>query len=282
VRRGPFGIRLLTVAVCALAGAALLPAAFPVGRAEHVVGSDPPPATPVVPAPATTPPAAPAPAALPVIDYWTAPRGFPADPAPLSTATVTEALHPLRTLAVYDAPGGRPRARLRPSISAMPFTAPIVARSTGWVAVLLPSVNRRVGWLPAGGWVVRPLRDQLVVRRRAHQLVWMRDGVRRAAWRVATGTAATPTPPGRTFVLGRTPTSGAVYGGLDALALGSVPDDRRSVPAALRRAHTGIHSWYRADAFGRSTSNGCVRTPRDGQRTLLKHIAPGTAVTVVD
>ena len=228
------------------------------------------------------PPAAAAPADLPVIDYRSAPRGFPADPAPRSTAVLTLGLHPTTELAVYDRPGGRPRAFLPRSIGGLPVVVPIVRRSTGWVAVLLPSVNRRMGWLPATGWTRRPLRDQLVVRRRTHELTWIRDGTPAGRWTVAVGRAATPTPPGRTFVLGRTAAHGAVYGGLDALALGSVPDDRRALSPGLRGAHTGIHSWYRDDAFGRHATNGCIRVPKPGQRALLRDIAPGTAVVVLD
>lgn len=239
-----------------------------------------PSAAPRTPEP--TLPAAPAPPGLPVIDYWTAPRGFPADPASLALRTLTEGLHPTRSIAVYDAPGGRPRARLKPEISGMPLVLPIADRRSGWVAVLLPTVNRRIGWLPAKGWSARPLRDHLIVQRRTHKLTWRRDGARQAVWTITTGTAATPTPLGRSFVLGRTPTSGSVFAGLDALALSSVPDDRRSLPAALRGAHTGIHGWFNDDAFGRSASNGCIRMPAAAQRTLLKHIDHGTVVTVVD
>jgi L,D-transpeptidase catalytic domain len=230
----------------------------------------------------TAPPAAAAPVGLPVIDYWTSPRGFPADPAPRSTAALTVGLRATTRLVLYDSPGGRPRAFLPRSISGVPVVVPLVARSTGWVAVLLPSVNRRMGWLPATGWVPRALRDQLVLRRRTHELTWLRDGIRRGSWTVSVGAPATPTPLGRTFVLGRTTPGGAVYAGLDALALGSVPDDRHSVSAGLRGAHTGIHSWYRTDAFGRNASNGCIRVPPTGQRTLLKNIAPGTTLIVVD
>jgi hypothetical protein len=228
------------------------------------------------------PPAAPAPAGLPVISYWRAPRGLPADPGRLSTAAVTEGLHPTARRVVYDAPGGTPRAFLPPSISGMPVTVPIVQRRTGWVAVLLPSINRRLGWLTVEGWVRRPLRDQLVLRRRTHELTWLRAGSRRTSWTVATGAPATATPLGRTFVLGRVTTGGALYAGLDALVLGSVPDHRKSLPPALRAGHTAIHSWYRTSSFGRSTSNGCIRVPRKGQRTLLKNIAAGTVVTVID
>jgi hypothetical protein len=226
--------------------------------------------------------AAPAPPGLPVIDYWTAPRGFPADPAARSLAAITEGAHPHRSIAVYDAAGGRPRARLESQISGMTLVLPITERRSGWAAVLLPTANRRIGWLPPKGWTARPLRDHLIVQRRTHRLTWRRNGVRRASWTVATGTAATPTPLGRSFVLGRTPTSGSVYAGVDALALSSVPENKRSLPEGLRGAHTGIHGWIHEDAFGRSSSNGCVRMPRGAQNTLLKHIDHGTLVTVTE
>jgi lipoprotein-anchoring transpeptidase ErfK/SrfK len=226
--------------------------------------------------------ASPPPDGLPVIDYWTAPRGFPADPTPSLTTAATEGLHPTKKLAVYDAPGGKPKAMLPPTISKLPVIVPIVNRRTGWVAVLLPTANRRIGWLPAKGWVKRELKDHLLVQRNKHKLTWYRDGAERASWTVATGTSATPTPLGRTFVLGRTGTRGAVYAGVDALALGSVPDDKGSVAESLQGAHTGIHGWSNPSAFGRSVSNGCVRMPREAQKTLLKNIGPGTLVTVVD
>jgi L,D-transpeptidase catalytic domain len=269
--------RLLLLALFVLAGVA----------GDGITASGPrttPPAVVVTPVVTTetVPPAAAAPHGLPVIDYWTSPRGFPADPAPRSTADLTVGLRAKTRLVLYDSPGGRPRAYLPSSISGVPVVVPVVARRTGWVAVLLPSVNRRVGWLPATGWAPLTLPDQLVLRRRTHELTWLRDGLRQASWTVAVGTAATPTPLGRTFVLGRTTTHGGVYAGLDALALGSVPDDRHALSAAFRGAHTGIHSWYRADVFGRDTSNGCIRVPRAGQRTLLTNIAPGTSLLVLD
>ncbi|MFG1993384.1 L,D-transpeptidase [Actinoplanes sp. NPDC048988] len=228
--------------------------------------------------------ARPAPRDLPVIDYWGAPSGFRRDAAPASMAAIPEGLRPLRKLAVYDAPGGRPRAFLPKSISGLPVTLPIVERRPGWAGVLLPSLNRRVGWIPESrrGWEVRRLRDQLVLHRREHRLVWLRDGRPRADWEVAVGAPRTPTPPGRTFVLGRTITVGGVYAGLDALVLGAVPDDRDALAPALRNGHTGIHAWSRRSAFGRSVSNGCVRLPAGAQRTLLRHLASGTPVHIVD
>lgn len=278
---------LVGLAVCLTAAAGFLSRTDdPPVAAPPPVASPSPSATrsPAVPPRTAEPtlPAAPAPPGLPVIDYWTAPRGFPADPDPGTLRTPASGLHPTRSIAVYDAPGGRPRARLRPEISGMALVLPIVERRAGWVAVLLPTANRRIGWLPRRGWSARPLRDHLILQREQHRLIWRRDGVRRATWTVTTGATATPTPLGRSFVLGRTSTSGSVFAGLDALALSSVPEDRRSLPAGLRGAHTGIHGWSDSSVFGRSVSNGCIRMPAAAQRTLLRHIGHGTPVTVVN
>jgi hypothetical protein len=236
---------------------------------------------PAVPAPPALR-ARPAPETLPVIDYGPAPAGFQAEPAPLSTDPLTEGLRPLRRVGAYDAPGGRPRAFLAPDIFGVPLTIPIVDRRAGWVAVLLPSANRRIAWVPPGGWSVVPLRDLLVVARSTHRLTWWRNGAPVRSWRVSLGHSSTPTPLGRTFVLGRSTLSGRVYAGTDVFALGAVPDDPHSVPSGLRGAHIGLHTWYHDGELGQNTTNGCIRLTRSGQRLLLTEIAPGTAVVVVD
>ncbi|WP_327009224.1 L,D-transpeptidase [Dactylosporangium sp. NBC_01737] len=236
------------------------------------------PASPA--APATTPPAAAAAAGIPTITYTRAASGFPADPDQSSTVPLTEALHPTAKLAAYDAPGGNARAYLTPEISGVQLVMPIVARQAGWVAVLLPTINRSVGWLPGGGWSTVPLRDQLVVRRGAFTLTWVRDGVAQQTWTVTVGAAATQTPLGRTFVLGRSTLPSKVYAGLDVLALGAVPDDKGAVAEGLQDAHTGIHAWYRNE-FGFRRSNGCVRMPPAAQKVLLDSVPSGTSVVVL-
>lgn len=275
---------LLVLALGALAGVGRL--MWPAPASMVWVQPQPVASAPAAAQPSTQPAklvVTPPPADLPVIDYVHVPGGFPADGQPSSTTPLTEGLHPTGQVAVYDAPGGEPRAFLPSQISGVEVTVPIVDRRSGWVAVLLPSVDRRVGWLPErAGWSARQLTDQLILRRTAHQLTWLRAGVLKGTWTVATGTAQTPTPLGRTFVLGRTTPEGQVYAGLDALVLGSVPEEREALAPGLRNGHTAIHSWYRASAFGHSVSNGCIRVPQPGQRTLLQEIAPGTPVTVID
>ncbi|WP_249998017.1 L,D-transpeptidase [Actinoplanes sp. M2I2] len=232
--------------------------------------------------PAPIPKAAPAPPGLPTISYWHAAQGFPHDPAPHSVAFVAEALRPHRKAAVYDAPGGTPKAFLPRTMSGLPVTAPVVARRPGWLAVLIPSINRRVGWVPESAGTVRPLRDQLVADLSERRLTWLHDGRQRGAWEVAVGSSRTPTPLGRTFVLGRTITHGDVYAGLDALVLGAIPDDRDALSASLRNGHTAIHAWHDESAFGRSISNGCIRVPPEVQRTLLRRLPEGVVLTVVE
>ncbi|MFU8850071.1 L,D-transpeptidase family protein [Micromonospora sp. SL1-18] len=273
----------------------LLVAALLVGRA--LTGSPAPApaaagATPVVTTPASpttsptpeesVPPAAPAPDNLPVVTYAPAPRGFPADPGTGDIRPLTEGATPSRNVAAYDAPGGRPLAFLAPTISGVKLTMPIVDRRVGWTAVLLPSANRRIAWLPVGGWTTVALRDQIVVERRPHRLTWYRDGQAMRSWEVSLGAPGQSTPLGRTFILGRTPPPQSVYGGVDIFALGAIPDDPDAVPTGLRGAHIGLHSWHTDATLGKNVTNGCIRLTRSGQRQLLAEVPPGTSVVVVD
>ncbi|MDO3701857.1 L,D-transpeptidase [Micromonospora sp. C28SCA-DRY-2] len=273
-------------ALLATAGAtgwALTPEPVP-PPVEQAAPAEPDPTAPA-PSPTpeeTVPVAAPAPDDLPVVDYDPAPRGFPADPAAADPTPLTEGLHPTRRIAAYDAPGGRPLAFLAPTIRGVELTMPIAQRRAGWTAVLLPSANRRLAWLPPGGFTTVELRDQLVVERRAHRLTWYRAGRAVRSWEVSLGQRGQETPLGRTFILGRTPPPQHVYGGVDIFALGAVPDDPNSVPASLRGAHIGLHSWYHDGELGRNTTNGCIRLTRSGQRELLAEVRTGSAVVVVD
>jgi L,D-transpeptidase catalytic domain len=277
-------IAVPTAAAAALAVAAAV-AFWP--RQPAVVADAPPPALVASqsPSPSTPPSAVPAraaPAGLPVLDYFERPpAGFPADPAPESTTPITRALRATHRLPVYDAPGGKALAYAASTISGVPLIMPIVGERQGWRSVLLPSVNRTVGWVPPTGWTAVELRDQLVVHLRTHQLVWWRDGRVLHKWRVALGTSRTPTPRGRSFVLARTSSQNRVYAGVDLLALGSVPDHPDAVAAGLADAHTGIHAWHDSSVFGKSVSNGCVRISKAAQKQLVS-VAPGTEVLVID
>ncbi|GLW34112.1 L,D-transpeptidase [Actinoplanes regularis] len=221
------------------------------------------------------------PAGLPVIEYGSGPAGLPADPDQDSTQALTRGLHPESRVALYDAPGGKPRAYLPSAISGLRTVVPIVEERGGWVAVLVPSVNRRIGWVPPGGWATETLRDQLVAHLSEHALVWLRDGREQQRWTVATGSKSTPTPVGRTYVMGKTRMRGDIYFNLDALVLGSIPEEPEKMASAFQLAHTGIHAWYKESVFGQSVSNGCLRMPKAAQQKLLAEISAGTTLTVL-
>ncbi|MBY8873812.1 L,D-transpeptidase [Micromonospora sp. PLK6-60] len=277
-----FGVPLLLAAVLLL-DRALTPARPAAGPAVTSQAPDPATPTPSEPEPEPVPAAAPAPAGLPVVDYDPAPTGFPADPRPGDTTPLATGASPTRNVAAYDAPGGKPLAFLAPTISGVPLTMPIADRRSGWTAVLLPSANRRLAWLPPGsGWTTVPLPDQLVVERRPHRLTWFRAGRAVRSWPVSLGLPGQETPLGRTFILGRTPPPEAVYGGVDIFALGAVPDDPDAVPTGLKGAHIGLHSWHNDDTLGRNVTNGCIRLTRAAQRQLLDQLVPGTSLVVVD
>ncbi|MGW4461661.1 L,D-transpeptidase family protein [Micromonospora sp. NPDC004704] len=259
-------------------------------RASRPPVAPDPTVTPASAGPASTTPAStepsitaiPPPANLPVVDYAAAPGGFPADPDPMSTVRLGEGLRPTARVGAYDAPGGRPRAFLAPMLAGVPLTVPIVERRSGWAAVLLPSANRTVAWVPPGNWTTVALRDQLVVERKTYKLTWLRDDKPVQTWRTTLGTRETPTPLGRTFLLGRSTLIGRVYADTDVFALGAVPDDPDAVPAGLRGAHIGLHTWYNDDDLGTNVTDGCIRITRSGQRKLLDELDPGTTLVVVD
>jgi hypothetical protein len=252
------------------------------GQTTHWVQPAGPPSAPASSAPPRQFGVRKAPEDLPVISYTKVPGGFPADQASASTTPLTEGVRPNDRVAVYDSPGGRPRAYLPAEISGVDVTVPVVGRDQGWTAVLLPSVDRTIGWLaPGHDFSTARLHDQLILKRGDHELTWLRDGVQKGSWTVATGASQTPTPLGRTFVLGRTVTDGDEYAGLDALVLGAVPEQKEALAPGLQDGHTAIHSWYHSSVFGHDISNGCIRVPKTGQKELLDEIPSGTSVSIV-
>src|SRR5262245_3255318 len=116
-RRRAYSASGLVVAFCVMAGAVRAAAPEP---ASPVVAEPVAPVVTTSPAPEPSPtvarvlPAAAAPDELPVISYLHVPHGFPADPAPDSLLRLSEGLHPYRKVALYDSPGGKPRAFLPP------------------------------------------------------------------------------------------------------------------------------------------------------------------------
>lgn len=199
----------------------------------------------------------------------------PLDSQPFA-ATDGLVVHPRTETAVYTAPDAEPFAKVAPNQFG-PTWLPVVEKADGWVRVLLPSrPNRSTGWLPDQD-LDRASSPYLIrVHTGSRTLELFRQGRRLGVWKVGVGARKTPTPPGRTFLLG------------------SIIDDKRSAsPVVLPLgAHSptldtfgggpgtvAIHGWPRADVFGAAISAGCVRVPK-AALTKLQQVPLGTLVLI--
>ncbi|GAA1516745.1 L,D-transpeptidase [Kribbella lupini] len=199
----------------------------------------------------------------------------PLDSQPFA-ATDGVVVHPRAETAVFSAPDGEPFAK----IGTAQFGAtwlPVVERVDGWVRVLLPSKpNRSTGWLVDEDLdhASSPYTIRVHTGSRTLELY---DGEKRLGrWKAGVGAQKTPTPPGRTFLLG------------------SIIDPKRSAsPVVLPLgAHSptldtfgggpgtvAIHGWPRPDVFGAAVSAGCVRVPQTAL-DKLQRVPLGTLVLI--
>ena len=200
--------------------------------------------------------------------------------APLDTTPYagTDGLvvHPRTETALYSAPDGDAFAKIAPTQFG-PTWLPVVEQNDGWVRVLLPSKpNRSTGWLldedldhATSSYLIR-------VHTSSRTLEVFNQGERLGVWKAGVGAKKTPTPPGRTFLLG------------------SIIDTKRSAsPIVLPLgAHSptldtfgggpgtvAIHGWPRPDVFGAAISAGCVRVPKTALAHLQK-VPLGTLVLI--
>jgi len=200
--------------------------------------------------------------------------------APLDTQPFTGTdgvvVHPRTEAALYSAPDADAFAKIGPNQFG-PTWLPVVEQTDGWVRVLLPSKpNRSTGWLPdedldhaSSSYLIR-------VHTSARTIELFRQNKRLGVWKAGVGAKKTPTPPGRTFLLG------------------SIIDNKRSAsPVVLPLgAHSptldtfgggpgtvAIHGWPRPDVFGAAISAGCVRVPKTALADL-QQVPLGTLVLI--
>ncbi|WP_436501819.1 L,D-transpeptidase [Actinokineospora sp. HUAS TT18] len=153
---------------------------------------------------------------------------------------------------------------------------PIIDARPGWAMVLLPCLpDGSAGWIQLDDRVVvaaQPTHIEIDTRRRTIALVHEKE---RRVWPAGVGRPASPTPRGRTFVLGS----------ID-IADGLV--DRAILLAAHMPTHllhsaglpaVGIHTWPGA-VFGLPGSDGSVLVPELALTDLQDSAPPGTAVLI--
>lgn len=200
--------------------------------------------------------------------------GAPKDPHP-RRATDGLVVHPKRTVAVRSSPGGEAFGKLGRRQFGEAWL-PVIAESGSWVQVLLPSrPNGSTGWLPSADLERRRSPYLLRVHLGSRRLEIIRERQRLGSWSVAVGKKATPTPTGRTFVLGSildsTQSSSVI------LPLGSHSETLDSYGGGP--GTVAFHTWSDPSIFGTAVSHGCIRVPRDAL-DLLAQVPLGTVVLI--
>ncbi|MER7247043.1 L,D-transpeptidase [Kribbella sp. NPDC000426] len=200
--------------------------------------------------------------------------------APLDTQpfTGTDGLvvHPRAEAALFTAPNADAFGKIGPTQFGQTWL-PVVEQTDGWVRVLLPSKpNRSTGWLQdedldraSSSYLIR-------VHTSSRTIELFHNNKSLGSWKAGVGAKKTPTPPGRTFLLG------------------SIIDHKRSAsPIVLPLgAHSptldtfgggpgtvAIHGWPNPHVFGAAISAGCVRVPKTALADLQK-VPLGTLVLI--
>lgn len=193
-----------------------------------------------------------------------------------SKPTSGAVVHPKRMTAVYAEPNGKPIAKIGPKQLGDTWL-PVIDNRDGWTRVLLPSKpNGSSGWLLESELTRAVSRYQIRIQLQSMRLQLLRNGVEAGRWTIGIGKPETPTPVGRTFILGSIVDPDQQYSPV-ILPLGShsaTLDSFGGGPGTV-----AIHTWPTTDVLGVATSHGCVRVPKDALERLTE-VPLGTLVLV--
>ena len=191
-------------------------------------------------------------------------------------ATEGDVVHPRRILPVYAAPGRRPFAKVTPKQMGDTWL-PVIGREGAWTQVLLPSrPNGSTGWLRTAQLEQRRTPYLIRVHVGSRQLELFREGDLVGSWSVAVGAPETPTPLGRTFLLGSIVDENQSDSPL-IRPLGSHSDTLDSYGGGP--GTVTLHGWPDPSVFGTAVSHGCIRVPDDALEQL-RQVPLGTLVIV--
>ncbi len=199
----------------------------------------------------------------------------PRDPRPTKIPNGT-VVHPKRVTALYDEPDGRPFAKVRPEEFGDVWL-PVITRNRTWVQVLLPSKpNGSTGWIRGSELAEAHSPFLVTVHLADRSLELFEDNRLVGTWTVAIGASGTPTPAGRTFVLGQIEDDQQPFSPV-ILPLGSHSETLDSYGGGP--GTVALHGWTDPSVFGKAISHGCVRVPDDALE-LLRTVPIGTPVMV--
>ncbi|MEJ3652318.1 L,D-transpeptidase [Actinomycetes bacterium KLBMP 9759] len=213
--------------------------------------------------------------ALPLSNTFTTIEGAPLDTQATST---TEGLvvHPVRTTPVHASPGGKAIAQIEPQQFG-PTWLPVIGQQPDWVQVLLPSKpNGSTGWIRAADTEHVITHFVIKVHLKSMKMELTEKGKSVGTWSIGIGKPDTPTPPGRTFVLGQFKDPKQSFSPV-IIPLGThspTLDTYGGGPGTV-----GIHGWPNDDVLGTASSDGCIRIPADALAKLTE-VPLGTLVMI--
>ncbi|MGW4528867.1 L,D-transpeptidase [Amycolatopsis sp. NPDC004378] len=213
---------------------------------------------------------------LPVAAWSATMQSAPRDQA-LRARPLPIRLRPRTPVPVYPVPGGAPFALLPVQIHpGLPTWLPVVDERHGWVQVLLPTrPDGAVGWLKRDDRVELAEHPTHIEIDTSARSVTLHHGRNLLTWPAGVGRATTPTPHGRTFVLGEIhPARGLVD---RALLLASHMRTHLAWGAGI--AAVGLHTWPGATR-GLPATDGSVVLPPEAIPVLAVCAAPGTPVLI--
>ena len=164
-----------------------------------------------------------------------------------------------------EPPARRVRARVVEG-QRVPLRLMVLSKKRGWVRVQLPDASRR--WVRRADVVVMHTPYKLVVQRRRHRLVLLRNGRVARRFRIAAGRELTPTPAGRYYVTDLIRSKDPFYG---PYVLGL---------SAGSSEQLGIHGTDDPSSIGRDVSRGCIRVHNGVVKRLARIVPIGTPVVI--
>jgi len=191
-------------------------------------------------------------------------------------ATQGWVVRPEKMIRLFDAPRGQAFGKVGPK-QIGPTWLPVIAQRGGWTKVLLPSKpNGSTGWLRSA-YLHRTYTPYLIrVHLGTMRLELFSEGREVGSWTVGIGQPSSPTPTGRTFILGSIVDPNQTYSPI-ILPLGThsaTLDSFGGGPGTV-----AIHTWPTTDVLGTASSNGCIRIPQDALDRLIQ-VPLGTLVLV--
>ncbi|MGH3516467.1 MAG: L,D-transpeptidase family protein [Haloechinothrix sp.] len=208
---------------------------------------------------------------------YTTIEGAPADTEPQQN-TSGAIVHPRNTVAVHAEPDGKPIAKMERTQLGDTWL-PVIDKRDGWVKVLLPSKpNGSTGWIRGENLdhAVTPYEIRVHLTSMRLQLFFEDREV--GSWLIGIGKPSTPTPTGRTFLLGSFVDPDQGYSPI-ILPLGAhspTLDTFGGGPGTV-----ALHTWPTDEVYGAATSNGCIRVPPDALDRLTE-VPLGTLVLIDD